>query len=143
MNHKHIRATFFQVKNDHQKREQIIQLAKEYFEKKEPLLIKTPHEKALEYVDLLLWKHPKDSFLPHVIQDTPCQDLIVLTTSNENPNQARSVLNLCPKPVVNQDLSFYRIYELEDLASTHKNKTAQDRYKYYREQGYTIISQAR
>ena len=143
MSHKHIRVTFFQVKNDQQKRTQIVQIAQEYFEKKEPLLIKTPHEKALEYVDMLLWKYPKDSFLPHVIKDKPTKDLIVLTTSDKNPNEARSIFNLCPKPINNQDRYFHRIYELEDLASTHKNKTAQDHYKNYREQGYTIVSETR
>lgn len=137
-NHKHIRVTFFQVSTDEQKRNKIVQLAQDYFEKKEPLLILLPHEKALEYVDLLLWRLPQDGFLPHAIKDEPCADTIVLTTSDNNPNHARSILNLCPTPVNNKNLSFTRIYELEDLASSHKNKSAQDRYKNYKDQGYSV-----
>jgi DNA polymerase-3 subunit chi len=133
------RVTFFQVKNDGEKREKIIRLAEEYFEKKEPLLIRLPHTKALEYVDLLLWKAPEESFLPHAIKDEPCKDLIVLTTSEKNPNSARSVLNLCPDPIANPSPSFLKIYELEDLASTHKNHSAQERYKAYKAAGCAII----
>lgn len=135
-----IRVTFFQVKNDGEKRERIIRLAEEYFEKKEPLLIRLPHQKALEYVDLLLWRFPEESFLPHAIKDEPCKDLIVLTTSDKNPNSARSVLNLSPEPINNQNLSFIKIYELEDLASTHKHHSAQERYKAYKAAGCAIIT---
>jgi len=138
MSHKQIRVTFFQVADDQQKRSKILHLAQEYFEKNEPLLIRLPHKKALEYVDILLWRVPQDSFLPHVIKDELCKDLIVLTTSDNNPNGARSILNLCPKPISNEDLSFTRIYELEDLASSNKNKSAQERYKNYKDKGYTI-----
>ena len=135
-----VRVTFFQVKSDGEKREKIIRLAEEYFEKKEPLLIHLPHQKALEYVDLLLWRSPKDSFLPHLIKDEPCKDSIVLTTSGKNPNSARSILNLCPTPVDNKNLSFIKIYELEDLVSTHKNNSASERYKAYKNAGCAIIT---
>jgi len=134
------RVTFFQVKNDGEKRERIIRLVEEYFEKKEPLLIQLPHQKALEYVDLLLWRSPQESFLPHAIKDETCKDLIVLTTSSNNPNSARSVLNLSPEPIDNKKFSFIKIYELEDLASTHKNHTAQERYKVYKSAGSAIIT---
>ncbi len=135
-----VRVTFFQVKSDGEKRERIIRLVEEYFEKKEPLLIHLPHQKALEYVDLLLWRSPSDSFLPHLIKDEPCKDFIVLTTSEKNPNGARSILNLCQAPVDNQNLSFIKIYELDDLASTHKNHSARERYKAYKSAGCAIIT---
>ncbi len=137
---KEIRTLFFQVRSDQEKKALIVRLAKEYFEKKEPLLIRLPHEKALEYVDLLLWRIPPESFLPHVIKDAPCKDLIVLTSSKQNPNGARSILNLCPEPIDNKNLSFTKIYEIEDLASTQKNKTAQERYQSYKTAGFTIIT---
>lgn len=137
---RHIRATFFQVKSDQTKKQKLIQIAEEYFEKKEPLLFKAPHQKALEYLDLLLWRLPQDSFLPHVVQDTPCDDLIVLTASEENPNRSRSLFNLTTEPILNPDHFFTHIYEFEDLSSTHKNKLAQDHYRAYKEQGYTIIT---
>ena len=117
---RHIRTTFFQVKSDQMKRQKIIELAEDYFEKKEPLLFKVPHQKALEYLDLLLWRFPQDSFLPHVIQDSPCSDLLAITASDENPNRSRSLFNLTPTPIENPDLFFTHIYEFEDLSSTLK-----------------------
>jgi len=132
------RVTFFQVTSDQMKRKHIISVAYEYFEKKQPLLFKLPHQKALEYLDLLLWRLPQDSFLPHVIKDTPCQDLIVLTSSEENPNQARSIFNLTGEPILNPN--FTNIYTFEDLSSTEKNTIAQKHYHAYKSHGYKIIS---
>jgi len=134
-----VRVTFFQVKKIEEKQNHIIRLAEEYFEKKEPLLIQLPHEKALEYVDCLLWKVPKDSFLPHSIKTDPTQDLIVLTTPSKNPNNALSLLNLCPEPA-NSSFPFIKIYEFEDLVSANKNHLAQKRYKAYKDRGYKIIT---
>ena len=135
-----VRVTLFQVHDDNQKRQKIVQIAEEYFEKKEPLLIRLPHLKALEYVDLLLWRSPQDSFLPHVIKDQPCNDYLVLTSTKENPNSARSILNLCSEPVENEKLSFIKIYELEDLSSTQRHHATQESYKTYKGAGFTIIT---
>lgn len=132
------RVTFFQVTNDSMKRKWILQIAQEYFEKKEPLLFKLPHKKALEYLDLLLWRLPQDSFIPHIIKDTPSSDLIVLTSSDENPNGARSIFNLTGKPILNP---FYRaLYTFEDLSSTEKNTVAQEHYHAYKALGHMIVS---
>jgi DNA polymerase-3 subunit chi len=135
-----VRVTLFQVHDDTQKRQKIVQIAEEYFEKKEHLLIRLPHLKALEYVDLLLWRFPQDSFLPHVIKDQPCNDYLVLTSTKENPNGARSILNLCSEPVDNEKISFIKIYELEDLSSTQRHHAAQESYKTYKRAGFTIIT---
>ncbi|MEM8727815.1 MAG: DNA polymerase III subunit chi [Chlamydiota bacterium] len=135
-----VRVTFFQVKSGVEKQQHIIRLAEEYFEKKEPLIIQLADQKALDYVDLLLWSAPADSFLPHTIQDETARDFIVLTSFGKNPNGARSIFNLCPEPVDNKNLSFLMIYELEDLASTRKNRSAQERYKAYKNAGYGIVS---
>ena len=136
-----VRVTFFQVKNDEQKRMRIVHLAQQYYNKKIPFLIYLPHQKAAEYVDLLLWRSPIESFLPHVIKDEPCQDRIVLTCSKENPNDAQSVLNLRKEPIENRTSSFFmKIYELEDLASTHSHLLSQKRYRTYKEAGYSIVT---
>jgi len=132
------RVTFFQVTNDQMKRTRIVSIAHEYFEKKQPLLFKLPHKKALEYLDLLLWRIPQDSFLPHLIKDSPCSDLIVLTSSEENPNKARSVFNLTGEPITNP--VFTSIYTFEDLSSTEKNTVAQQHYHAYKSLGYKIVS---
>lgn len=137
---RHIRSIFFQVKSDQMKREKMIEIAQEYFEKKEPLLLKVPHKKAEDYLDALLWSSPKYSFLPHVVQNFDCTDLIVITASNKNPNCARALFNLTKDPIDNPELFFTHIYEFEDLSSTFKNKTALEHYKTYKERGYTIIT---
>ena len=138
MNYKHIRVTFFQLSDKQQKRNKIIEMAHEHFERKESLLIRLPHKQALKYVDLLLWRLPPDSFLPHSIRDEKSQDLIALTTSEENPNGAHNILNLCLKPVINTHGFFTRIYEIDDLSNSHKNHLTQEHYKDYKERGYTI-----
>lgn len=130
------RVTFFQVTNDAMKKKQLVVIAQEYFEKKQPLLFKLPNKKALEYLDLLLWRFPPDSFLPHVIKDTPCSDFLVLTSSEENPNRARSVFNLTSHPITNP--FFTTIYAFDDLSSSQKNSTSQKHYQTYKTQGYFI-----
>jgi len=132
------RVTFFEVKNDAVKRKQIVTLAQEYFEKKQPLLFKLPHQKALEYLDLLLWRLPPDGFLPHEIKDTPSEDLIVLTSTDSNPNEARSVFNLTSMPI--RDPFFTSIYTFEDTSNVEKNSIAQAHYQAYKSLGYQIIS---
>ena len=139
-NNKHIRIFFIQVKTDEMKRKKITELSMEYFEKKSPLLFKVPHQKAVDYLDLLLWRYPQDSFLPHSVENTHLKELITITTSKENPNEAKSLFNLTAKPIDNTNLFFTHIYEFEDLSSTARNKNAQDRYKIYKEQGFSIIT---
>lgn len=118
------------------KRRQIVSIAQEYFEKKQPLLFKLPHKKALEYVDLLLWRMPPEGFLPHVIKDTPCSNLIVLTTSEENPNNAKSIFNLTAKPITKP--TFTHIYAFEDLNSTEHTILTQQHYQTYKSMDYQI-----
>jgi len=131
---KHIRVFFIQASKNIVKLTKIVEIAQEYFEKKEPLLIKVPHQEAIEYVDLLLWKYPIESFIPHVVKDTPCDDLIVITSSRENPNNARTIFNLTSDPI--EDEIFIRIYEFEGTSSANKKKN--DHYNIYKEKGYTV-----
>ncbi len=137
---KAIRATFFQVKSDQLKQGKLVAMAEEHFEKKEPFLFKVPHQKGCEYLDLLLWRLPRESFIPHSIQSGPSNDLIVITASDQNPNNARSIFNLTGKAVENNDQFFSHIYEFEDLATPEKNRIAQEHYKVYKQQGYNIIT---
>ncbi len=137
---KHIKITFFQVRNINIKLEKICQTALEFFEKKEPLLIKVPNPASLEFIDQLLWRYPKDSFLPHVIKEAPCDDLIVITRSDENINGSDLVFNLTATPIDLSKHSFNSVFEFEDLSSSQKKQTAKEHYQLYKSQGYTIIS---
>lgn len=137
-NDKHIKTTFFQVKSLQEKLDRITTIAKEYFEKKSPLLIRVPNKEALEYINELLWKYPQDSFLPHVVKDTTCDDFITICESDRNPNKASSIFNLTNDAISSS--SFNKIYELEDTSSTQKNILAQKKYRLYKEMGFTIVS---
>jgi len=136
---KDVQVTLLQVCDGNQKCTKIIGLAKQHFEKVEQLLIRLPNEKALEYVDLLLWRSPKDSFLPHVVADSYCEDLIVLTTSGQNFNKARSIINLSTEPVTVESTPLLaHIYEFENLSDGKIDKLNNERYKHYKEQGFRI-----
>ena len=135
-----VKALFFQVTHKALKPKKIIQLAQEHFDKKEALLIRLPNQQSVEYVDLLLWRSPVDSFLPHIATQKRCSDLIVLTQHSTNLNGAKKVLNLCPEPIIEESSLFLKIYEFEDLSSTHNHQQAQIKYKAYKEKGFSIIS---
>jgi len=128
----------FQVSNPQEKLNTIIQIVQTCFNEREPLLIRLPNHTALEYVDTLLWRSPRDSFLPHVAIDEACRELILLTLSENNFNCAHTILNLCAQPIVNKDLLFTRIYEFEDLSNDRKNKLQQECYQSYKKRGYSI-----
>ncbi len=130
------RVTFFQVATGGAKKQQIIRLAHQYFYDKKPLLFKLPDERSLEYVDMLLWRTPLDSFLPHVVTDSLCSDLIALTSSENNPNRARSVFNLTQSPIVSP---FQMIYTFEDLTSDRQKSITERHYQAYKSLGYKII----
>ena len=137
---KQIRVTFLQVSSGAMKRDALILKAIEYFEKKTPLLFLVRDQAALDYLDLLLWRHPPTSFLPHTATDSPCSDLLVLTCKKAlNPNKARAIFNLTQDPVANDDATFLQIYEFEDL-SADNTSLFQSRYQTYKERGYTIVT---
>ncbi len=93
--------------------------------KKEPLFILAPNQAAVEYLDLLLWRSPQKSFLPHHAErKATTSNLISITDQAFNTNQATSVFNLTFDHVlITSDLKL--IYELEDLSS----KEAQEAFK--------------
>jgi DNA polymerase III subunit chi len=133
------KIVFFQVKDTSSKLSKICQTALFHFEKKESLLILTPNQTVVEFVDALLWRFPEDSFLPHSISDAPCADLIAITATLANVNQACRVFNLNTDPVFWKE-PIKIIYELEDLTSPEKKQLSQNRYAAYRKAGYQISS---
>jgi DNA polymerase IIIc chi subunit len=128
-----VRIHLLQVKNKQIKLGKIVKIAALYFEKREPLLLKVPSREAADYLDLLLWRYPKESFIPHVVQDQPTRDLIVITSSSKNPNEARSIFNLTPEPIENKNFFFTQIYEFEGKEENHLKQ-----YQAYKERGYTL-----
>lgn len=141
MNLKKTRVIFFQVQSPSAKLKFLCESAQSHFEKKEPFLILVEDLKAKEFADELLWKFPPNSFLPHVATDEKTQELVAITKTKNNVNQARVAFNLCTTPLLIQT-PFRIIYEFEDLTSPSKNRLSSLRFNAYKEEGFLIESRA-
>ena len=114
----------------------LTQLTAKHFQEKEPLLIIVPDEKALAYVDELLWKEPPDSFVPHFSSHIPCSSLITITTVKENLNGAKHALNLALDPFFCDGLT--TLYEFDEQTSGPRRAALEARYVAYRTKGFTL-----
>lgn len=131
------RVIFFQVNDNANKLKKIIEMAHFHFGKNEPLLIFVEEEKGEKFVDELLWKTPAESFLPHTVSNEPTKELIVITKSKNNLNQARVAFNLCPTSLfLNEPLKI--IYEFEDLTAPVKKNFSSQRFDAYKKAGFSI-----
>lgn len=131
-------VTFFRVKEAKSKISVICQKIEEAFKKKKRLLIAVPNDEVAQYIDLLLWRLPEESFIPHVISSQTSKEWITITVQpTQNVNQASQLFNLCPdvNPIYEQ---FERVYELFD--ETHPQKTAlsQERFSKYQSFGCAL-----
>ncbi|MBI5273349.1 MAG: DNA polymerase III subunit chi [Chlamydiia bacterium] len=138
MRHSDIRVIFFQVQDIPSKFKRITETAKIHFMRKERLLFFVEDEKAQKFTDELLWKIPETQFLPHSVSDTPTADLIVITKSKTNVNQALFAFNLCPTPLFLPD--FKLIYEFEDLSHPHKKSLSEIRFNAYKQANLSLES---
>ncbi len=136
MNHKVI---FLLVKDLKQKLTKLVSIVHYHFSHKEHLLLITSDLKATSYLDNLLWETPQDSFLPHIITDKPCEELIVLTQEKKNLNGAKYIFNLSPTPLFLPKPPKI-IYEFEDLTSLPKQLLSKKRFQAYKEAKYPIES---
>ncbi len=132
-----IRIVFFQVRKPALKISRLIETVTTHFDRKEPFLISTEDEKAVQYIDELLWKYPSTSFLPHQASEEPIDSLIAITRYKKNINQARFVFNLCPTPLMIEG-AFRMIYEFEDLTSPARQQLSIHRFDAYKKAGYLI-----
>jgi len=134
MSHKVI---FFETKRSSQKLDKIIGAAHYHFKSDNKLLILTPNEKVSEFVQELLWKEPKDSFLPH---NTDENDVIVISHEKkflEKP--IHYIFNLTDIPL---DLFSPKrtIYEFDDVVNETKKKIAKEKFQFYHRKKYQIQS---
>lgn len=129
------RVIFFQVNDALSKLKKIVEMAHYHFVRKEHLLIFVEEEKSEKFVDDLLWKEPNTSFLPHSVSDGPSNDLIVITKSKNNVNNAKVAFNLCPTALF---LPLKTIYEFEDLTAPVKKNLSIQRFDVYKKAGLLI-----
>jgi DNA polymerase IIIc chi subunit len=127
------KVCFFQVKSSQEKLQKICEIAHSYFEKKQPLLILVSDQTSFDFVNSLLWKLPKESFLPH----GPPSEGELITINKKLIPTISSVFNLSLSPVLDKD-NVKIIYELEDFTTPEKKESSQKRYTAYREAEYSI-----
>jgi DNA polymerase-3 subunit chi len=131
------KVIFFSVKDVKTKLLRILQTSLKHFENKEKLLIKVFDEASLKFVDELLWKEPKESFLPHIIANEEVDDFLVLTKSFKNLNNSYYMFNLC-QDIIDINDSFKVIYDFDDHTSKLKKENSNKRYQLYRNLKFNI-----
>lgn len=112
--------------------------AQEAIQHEKRLLIAVPNLQAAQYIDTLLWNSPAESFIPHIIAETPTAEWIAITMQeSQNINQAVRLFNLCPSPSA---LYQYvdEIYELYDESHPQKIELSQQRISFYESKGINV-----
>jgi DNA polymerase-3 subunit chi len=126
---------FFKVSTNEEKVQKISDLVAEYYHKKERFLILAPNERAAQYLDQLLWRLPKESFLPHEVAEKKVKANIAITVSGGNVNQASVLLNLGAKPIKE---GYETVLELMDETDPEKKKRSEERLVAYQRLGMEI-----
>lgn len=131
------RIIFLKVSTNGEKLAAICSIVHHHFEQNHLQLITVPSEEAARYIDVLLWRHPEDSFIPHCISNVPSKAPIVITTTQSNLNKAQVLLNLCP--TTSQLIrEFPFVYELYDETHPTKSEMSQQRYAHYQSMGMNL-----
>lgn len=125
------RVVFFQVGDASAKLQRLAETARAHFRKKETFLIFVEDDKALHFVDDLLWKTPDVSFLPHIPSDEPTHHKLAITKTKTNVNGAHYAFNLCPTPLLIP--GFKIIYDFEDLSAPNKKSLSTLRFNAYKQ----------
>ena len=133
-----LKVTFYRVKDNSTKIQLICTKAQEAFKQERRLLMHVPHFQAAQYIEALLWRIPAESFMPHVVADTPTSEWIAITMQDQlNVNQAIRLFNLCPMPsALDQQIS--EVYELYDETHPQKAELSQQRLRHYQERGVLV-----
>lgn len=109
-----------------------------HFNKKERILIAVSNEETAKYIDLLLWRSPAESFLPHKVAKTPLNSLVIITTSSDNLNQSKIIFNLLP--TVHPHYQDYElVYEIFDTTDPTKKEISQKKHHFYQTNKVQLI----
>ncbi len=130
------RVVLFQVRQPNLKLTRLVETASAHFGRKEHLLIMAEDDKAILYIDELLWKLPPTSFLPHVASEEATSSFIAITKARKNINQAKFAFNLCSTPLLLEGIRL--IYDFEDLTSPFKQQLSAIRFDAYKKAGCLI-----
>ncbi len=126
---------FLEVLDNQTKMRKLCETIQHHYQLGHAILVTVASDEVGRYVDELLWRHPKESFLPHQIASSKVSCKIAITERQENLNKASVLFNLCPQasPICQQ---FQTVYEFLD--KTHPDRTRQslERQEAYRKMGY-------
>ncbi len=133
-----VKVIFFTIKEPSAKVRALVQTVTSHFVQKEKIQIIVPDKASLEFVDALLWKEPKESFLPHSTEVLlPFQDLVFLSLPLPSIEACPIVFNLCQTPYTATP-ALKLLYELEDLTHPQKAAAFQSKFKQYQKAGFTL-----
>ena len=134
------RITFLKVATNQEKLVTITKIVERHFDLAQNILISTPNDQVSNYIDQLLWRLSEESFVPHTIATTSCQDAVIITSTSENLNQATVLINLCPTshPSFND---FSIVYELYDLTHPEKEASSKARHESYLQSNFKVFMQ--
>ena len=138
---KQIRVIFLQAKENGQKVRHLCEQAQEHLAKKHKLIFYSDSEKALEYIDNLLWSTPSLGFIPHEITHSESDQLIILTSSLANLNSSNAIFNLSNQPITSPDPMISIIYELDDATSPAKKTISQKKFEAYKQERFHLMTQ--
>lgn len=130
------KVIFIPVSTNQNKISCICTTIQRHFEQGQSILIRVSNETAEKYVDNLLWKHPEESFLPHVATTVPTDDRVIITQDMKNLNNSSILFNLSTQPFLSDE--FEVIYELYDETHHEKLLQSQSRRRIYKENGFIL-----
>lgn len=121
---------FIEVKDNQTKMRRLCEVIQHHYQMGDAVLITVANDEVGRYVDELLWRNPKESFLPHMLAQKKVAARVVITQMQENLNQAKVLFNLCKdaSPIWRQ---FQTVYELFDETSPEKKAQSEARKAAY------------
>lgn len=130
---------FLQAPSPLEKITKLLQVASEHEQGLKKILFITSDKASSEYLDKLLWEHPKESFLPHAPQGSKTSAFIYISHEPLFDESITSYFNLTKNPLSLNHFVF-KIYEIDESHHPEKKKIFESKYKYYSQQNYHIIS---
>lgn len=132
---------FLKVATNQNKLFSLTKVIQKQFDLNEHILIFVPTNEVAQYIDQLIWRLPQESFIPHIVSDTPCNNPVVITSKNENLNKATVLINLSQNVNTNFH-EFHTVYELYDMTHPSKEELSKARHLSYSERGFHVTTQS-
>lgn len=122
---------FLEVSDNQTKTRLLCETIQNQYQLGHSVLVTVANDEAARYVDELLWRFPKESFLPHQIIQKAAPQKIAITTKLENLNKATVLFNLCPaaSPICGQ---FEDVYEFFDKTHPDKERQSEEKREAYK-----------